>query len=907
MRMRDVSRLGVAVVLVGILSGTAQAQKWRTLGNQPLNGSGGMAAIETCLLLTDGTVMCLETGTNIWHHLRPDINGSYLTGTWDDPGFVIPPMPNAVDPRLEVFNMATGVGTPCVAATPCMYAPRFFASAVLRDGRVIVMGGEYNGNTTLIGTAGTNGFAFTNIGFLYDPVANIWGPQLDETNGGLGFGPGGIGDAQCTVLSDGTFLIAGTSSTDLEQLNLLPGLTGNFTRRNSTGKFGNNFEEGWSLLSNGTFMSVSVNAPGIFEIYNANPGVGFNIWTQPGTADPANIPNMPVNLGGSGAGTGNARELGPSVMRPDNRLLWFSGNALGQNGLYDTASGTWAPADVNMDFPFFDAGAGVRFSVGDGPASLLPNGNVLVLANPVAVTACNNPAPPPPPICGPFNVPGTFFEVGFENNALTVLDEQPVGAASTVAFVGRLLLLPTGEVLFTTMDVAFGAQLFVDGGTPQDAWRPVISTAPARVAPGSSYSVSGTLFTGFSEGATYGDDAAMASNYPLVRIRNDATGHVFYARTHDHSRMGIVAVGDTQAVSTQFDVPAGIELGASTLVVVVNGIPSAPRAVTVAVNQPPVAVCRNVTVSANGSCQGTVVAADVNNGSFDPDGDAINCVLAPTGTFALGNTPVTLTCTDPSGAPGQCNAVVTVVDNTPPVLVCPVSVNVMCTNANGAVATFATSATDNCGSVGTISCTPPSGSTFPLGTRLDTCTVNDGRGNAASCSFNVTVALGDNPICCPAGTNIILGTSNNNTLNGTAGSDCILGRGAQDIINGNGGNDFISGGDGDDIITGGTGNDLIFGGTGQDNISGNTGNDVMSGGDGDDQLFGGDGDDTLLGAQGQDRLFGENNNDTLVGETGDDRLEGGAGNDQLTGGGLHDVCIGGPGTDTFLTCENQTQ
>ena len=139
----------------------------------------------------------------------------------------------------------------------------------------------------------------------------------------------------------------------------------------------------------------------------------------------------------------------------------------------------------------------------------------------------------------------------------------------------------------------------------------------------------------------------------------------------------------------------------------------------------------------------------------------------------------------------------------------------MCTNANGAVATFATSATDNCGSVGTITCTPPSGSTFPLGTRLDTCTVNDGRGNTASCSFNVTVALGDNPVCCPAGTNIILGTSNNNTLNGTAGADCILGRGAQDTINGNGGNDFISGGDGDDVITGGAGNDLIFGGSGR--------------------------------------------------------------------------------------------
>jgi Ca2+-binding RTX toxin-like protein len=323
-------------------------------------------------------------------------------------------------------------------------------------------------------------------------------------------------------------------------------------------------------------------------------------------------------------------------------------------------------------------------------------------------------------------------------------------------------------------------------------------------------------------------------------------------------------------------------------------------------NNAPVARCRDVTVPANASCQGVVTADQVNDGSSDVDGDPLNCVLSPTGPFALGTTGVTLTCTDPSGAFNACTALVTVVDNTPPVLTCPVSVNVQCTSAAGAVATFATTATDNCGSVGPVVCTPPSGSNFPLGTSVDNCTVNDGRGNSAACSFNVTVALGDNPICCPAGTNIILGTSNNNTLNGTSGSDCILGRGAQDIINGNGGNDFISGGDGDDIINGGGGNDMIFAGTGQDQVTGGPGNDLMSGGDGDDVMSGGDGNDTILGGQGQDRLFGENNNDNLIGETGDDRLEGGAGDDVLNGGGLHDVCIGGPGTDVFLSCQTQT-
>jgi hypothetical protein len=77
----------------------------------------------------------------------------------------------------------------------------------------------------------------------------------------------------------------------------------------------------------------------------------------------------------------------------------------------------------------------------------------------------------------------------------------------------------------------------------------------------------------------YGDDAQMATNYPLVRITNGSTGHVFYARTYDHSSMG-VATGTT-IVSTNFDVPAGMETGASEMVVVANGIPSDPVAVTV--------------------------------------------------------------------------------------------------------------------------------------------------------------------------------------------------------------------------------------------------------------------------------------------------------------------------------------
>jgi hypothetical protein len=98
------------------------------------------------------------------------------------------------------------------------------------------------------------------------------------------------------------------------------------------------------------------------------------------------------------------------------------------------------------------------------------------------------------------------------------------------------------------------------------------------ISRGSSYQISGIRFNGVSQGAAYGDDVQAATNYPLVRITNLATGHVFYSRTHDHSSM---AVASNNIVSTHFDVPAVQEPGFSLLEVVGNGIPSFPVLVLV--------------------------------------------------------------------------------------------------------------------------------------------------------------------------------------------------------------------------------------------------------------------------------------------------------------------------------------
>ena len=91
-------RSGVALIVLVGWSSIASAQ-WTPLANAFPSGFA-----YTCLLLTDGTVMCHEYNTNRWHRLNPDINGSYQNGSWDVPGFTVADMPNGNDPSFGCVN-----------------------------------------------------------------------------------------------------------------------------------------------------------------------------------------------------------------------------------------------------------------------------------------------------------------------------------------------------------------------------------------------------------------------------------------------------------------------------------------------------------------------------------------------------------------------------------------------------------------------------------------------------------------------------------------------------------------------------------------------------------------------------------------------------------------------------------
>ncbi len=95
---------------------------------------------------------------------------------------------------------------------------------------------------------------------------------------------------------------------------------------------------------------------------------------------------------------------------------------------------------------------------------------------------------------------------------------------------------------------------------------------------GHTYQIFGTQFNGLSQACSYGDDAQMATNYPIVRLQ-DSSNNIFYLRTANHSTMA-VATG-TATVSTFVSVPTDIPQGQYNLFVVANGIPSAPFAVSV--------------------------------------------------------------------------------------------------------------------------------------------------------------------------------------------------------------------------------------------------------------------------------------------------------------------------------------
>jgi len=131
-----------------------------------------------------------------------------------------------------------------------------------------------------------------------------------------------------------------------------------------------------------------------------------------------------------------------------------------------------------------------------------------------------------------------------------------------------MLLTPSGQVLFGagTNDI----HCYTPHGGPHDAWRPAIHAVHSLG--GGQYLLKGTQLTGLSQACAYGDDCNPATNYPLVRLRNDVTHEVRYCRTYDFSTRAVATGGALESV--RFSVPGGLPHGHYDLCVVANGISS---------------------------------------------------------------------------------------------------------------------------------------------------------------------------------------------------------------------------------------------------------------------------------------------------------------------------------------------
>src|SRR6266513_322323 len=348
--------------------------------------------------LTDGTVMCQANSSQNWYKLTPDNTGSYVNGTW-----------------TQVASLQAG------------YVPDDFASAVLADGRVVITGGEYNNGQ----------FTLTNLGAVYDPIANTWIPLAAPP--GWDF----IGDSPSVVLPDGRFVVG--RKLDMQVAALDP-TTLTWTLLSNAGKSDFNAEEGWTLLPDGTVLTFDVqNAPNS-EIYNPST----QTWQSAGSTivdlhSPSPFGCIPYGDHGQFCYFPPG-EVGPGILLADGRVFATGSDSSagpGHTAIYTPPivpgdPGTWA---VGPDFPN-DDNAGDSFSV------LLPNGNALVLGN-----------------------TGTLYE--FDGVNLT----------PTLSTFGALMVLPTGQVVVSDGSIV---KIYTPANTTfTAAWRPRIKRFPATVVRGS--------------------------------------------------------------------------------------------------------------------------------------------------------------------------------------------------------------------------------------------------------------------------------------------------------------------------------------------------------------------------------------------------------------------------------------
>jgi len=162
---------------------------------------------------------------------------------------------------------------------------------------------------------------------------------------------------------------------------------------------------------------------------------------------------------------------------------------------------------------------------------------------------------------------------------------------------------------------------------------------------------------------------------------------------------------------------------------------------------PPVIISEDLIKNTDPAVCGSVVEFTV-TAQDDVDGPVPVVCDPPSGTtFPKGITTVNCTAVDAAGNIATATFTVTVIDNEAPVITEIADITTGTDpDVSTAKVTYSSTAEDNCDGVVDLIFNPPSGSDFPLGETIVTCTATDEAGNTSTETFKVTVIDDEPPV-----------------------------------------------------------------------------------------------------------------------------------------------------------------
>jgi uncharacterized protein (TIGR03437 family) len=686
-------------------------------------------AAHTATLLSDGKVLVAGgqsmTGTSFVALSSAELydpstgtwtaTGSLITGRYNHTATLLPngkvlisggnSTGQALD-TAELYDPATGFFTQHSTGT----ARYNHTATMLQSGNILVVGG--------IGAGGNR----VTLAQIYNPNEGANGTWTNTAN----LTPARSGHT-ATLLPNGTVLIFG-------------GLTSNTAATNSGALFTPNGASGsWSALN---FVDSGTSAAPNFR-YGHTATL---------------LPTGKVLMTG---GRGGLNASNVSLV-------------IGHSEFYNVATRT------------FERGRAITASRINHTATVLPNGKVLLFGGrTLGASTANCPEPssnPPVQLFDPYAPLGSPTSVAQLAN--------PVQARN----VHAATLLANGEVLITggfgeevqpscTDTLLRHSELFNSGLNFQESWRPAISFLTATA---NYYTVNGAHFQGISEASGHGAQSS-SSSYPVAILQS-----------LDNEQLTVISLNQSVGWTNNtfsFGPLSGFPSGPALLTIIANGIPSAARVVggnggnlnTTAAPTGTISgrvqfhngegIVASLTLAPTASspngCSATRTLTTAPNGDFvfrdlviaptptpqpmptincgsiqtltstqaagglnityslptvSPAGTAVSCNPASGSFFPYGTTPVTCTATN-TGGTASCgfNIVASSIQ-------CPAD-QTRSTSGNGLAVTYPAPTVLPANFTST--CTPPSGSFFPVGTTTVTCRVAQNQTNF--CSFRVIV------------------------------------------------------------------------------------------------------------------------------------------------------------------------